>query len=340
MVSVLVAIYNVEEYLPRCIDSLLNQTYSDLEIIMVDDCSTDKSGQICDEYAKSDGRIRVIHHQKNEGLSTVRNTGLDNATGDYVQMVDGDDAFHPRMIEILYNLICSGEYDFSMCYGIKVNDTCLSVDSCVEKWPLKKEEKRVLTCNTCMRNLYLGADLEQQFVPVWNKLFKRAFLNDCRFKKLRDQDSGQDTVFSNSVYQKMTKAVLLPEYLYYWYNRPSSLSDRAGQRYVDFVYCYYESLLEIPQKKKYYRSLCLRRMYRQLTSRIHWAGTPPLLQKAMQNYKYLRKLTHKEYWKNPFIPINEKCAMELFYYFPKSYGAFRYFVDMFGKGVLPRWINN
>ena len=339
MVSVLVAIYNVEDYLPRCIDSLLNQTYPDMEIILVDDCSTDSSGQICDDYAKKDARIRVIHHQKNYGLSTVRNTGLENATGDYVQMVDGDDAFHPKMIELLLDLICNNDCDFSMCYGIRVNDTYTNVKDCMEMWPLRECGGQELTKDICMRNLYLGAGIDLQYVAVWNKLFKRNFCDGFRFKKLRDQDSGQDLVFVNEIYQKMGKALLLPEYLYYWYKRPFSLSDRVGQRYVDFGYCYYEALSRIPKEKKYYRSLCLRRMYRQLITRIRWAGSPALSQRAEQNFKRLRKLTHKEYLLNPDIPIFEKLSMELFYCFPGCYRVFRKCVDKLSNGIIPRWLN-
>ena len=113
MISVIVPIYNVEEYLPTCIESILNQTYKDLEILLIDDGSTDNSGKICDEYAKQDKRCIVIH-QQNKGVSATRNTGLNYATGKYISFVDGDDYIHPQMIEILYNEIRKGDFDFSM----------------------------------------------------------------------------------------------------------------------------------------------------------------------------------------------------------------------------------
>ena len=339
MISVLVAIYNVENYLTRCIDSIIAQTFTDLDIILVDDCSSDNSGFICDEYAKKDSRIKVIHHQKNKGLSTVRNSGLDKAIGDYIYMMDGDDALHPQMIEILYNLINSKNYDFSMCYGVRVKDIDLDVANCQEVWPLKRINPQELNSDLSMRNLYLGSGVDIQFIPIWNKLFKRCFLSGYRFLKLRDGDAGQDIVFNSLIYQKMTKAVLLPEYLYYWYQRSSSLSKRTGERYVNYVYRFLECLNDIPQSATYYRSLCLRRMYRDMICRRHWA---PLshYQLAVSNCKRLRKLTHKEYWKNTDIPLYEKCAMELFYFFPKTYGAFRFVVDKLSKGVLPRWLNS
>lgn len=90
LLSVIVPVYNVEDFLPKCLNSLLNQTYKDLEIILIDDGSTDNSGKICDEYAERDNRIKVIH-QKNQGVSAARNVGLDLSTGDYITFVDSDD---------------------------------------------------------------------------------------------------------------------------------------------------------------------------------------------------------------------------------------------------------
>ena len=105
LISVLVAVYNVEQYLKHCIDSILNQTYKNLEIILVDDCSTDKSGQICDNYAKKDSRVKVIHHKKNECLSGVRNTGIINATGELVSFIDADDYIDPDFYDYLLSIM-------------------------------------------------------------------------------------------------------------------------------------------------------------------------------------------------------------------------------------------
>lgn len=93
MVSIIVPVYNVEEYLSECVDSVLNQTYSDIEVILVDDGSTDQSGNICDEYAEMDSRIKVIH-KKNEGVSAARNTGIETASGERIIFVDSDDCLH------------------------------------------------------------------------------------------------------------------------------------------------------------------------------------------------------------------------------------------------------
>ena len=108
MISVIVPIYKVEKYLRKCVNSIINQTYKDLEIILVDDGSPDNCGQICDEYAEQDSRIIVVH-QKNAGLSAARNAGLEKISGEYVAFVDSDDTIEPQMYETLLAMIKNGQ---------------------------------------------------------------------------------------------------------------------------------------------------------------------------------------------------------------------------------------
>mgnify|MGYP002511105663 CR=1 FL=1 len=122
LISVIVPVYQVSKYIRECVDSLLCQTYRRLEIILVDDGSTDGSGEICDSYAKEDDRIRVIH-QENRGLSAARNTGLDYASGEYVAFVDSDDYVEPAYIEELYRLIVEYRADIAACMFVRVGET-------------------------------------------------------------------------------------------------------------------------------------------------------------------------------------------------------------------------
>ena len=113
-ISVIVPVYNVEQYLERCVDSIINQTYKNLEIILVNDGSTDNSGQLCDELAKKDSRIRVIH-KENGGVSEARNFGVKEISGEYVIFIDSDDYINKRMINVLYSQIKLEEADVSVC---------------------------------------------------------------------------------------------------------------------------------------------------------------------------------------------------------------------------------
>ena len=104
-ISVIVPVYNVEKYLSECLDSIINQTFPDFEIICVNDCSTDKSGNILEDYSRKDNRIKIFYHQFNQGLGAARNTGLKNAHGKYVQFLDSDDYFELTLLVYLENYI-------------------------------------------------------------------------------------------------------------------------------------------------------------------------------------------------------------------------------------------
>lgn len=167
MISVIVPIYNVAPYLRQCVDSILKQTYSDLEVLLVDDGSPDECGKICDEYTKSDHRVRVFHTE-NRGLSAARNVGIENAKGEYLGFVDSDDWIEPDMYEILLKSIQNTNAGISIC-GY-----------------LYESENTQKEC-ACGKNLYSGIDLQLALFEgkinsnVWNKLYRRELFQEIRF---------------------------------------------------------------------------------------------------------------------------------------------------------------
>ena len=322
MVSVIVPIFNVEGYLPRCLESIVTQTYSDLEIILVDDGSTDNSGSICDEYASKDIRIRVIH-QKNSGLPEARNSGLRVAKGDYIIMPDGDDVLNPRMIETLYNLIIIGNYDFSMCYGKMVfTEDGLKSELQQSHTLLSSAE---LNRDSCMKNLYMGGHHKEiQYHVVWNKLYKRELLENVYFS----DTASQDTEFNNRVYQQIVKAICTKEIFYYWIQRPDSITHKGFDlRYVNVVHSYYVCLNKIPQDNDLFRAYCLRRFYRAMPSRIYWTKGGAYHESAKKLCRDMRHRTSKEFRKNRFIPFYERCILYSFNFFPPIYIAFMKSLD-------------
>ena len=170
LVSIIIPVYNVEKYLDKCINSVRNQTYKHLEIILVDDGSIDNSGRICDRYQKVDSRIIVIH-KNNGGLSDARNTALDIVTGDYVLCVDSDDYITKDCVEYLINLLEKTKSDISICQMKKIF----------------AEETR-LDCLKEKINIYENVIAMEQFLyqrlftaSAWCKLYKRQIFKDIRY---------------------------------------------------------------------------------------------------------------------------------------------------------------
>jgi len=170
LISVIVPVYNVEPYLKKCIESIINQTYNNLEIILVDDGSFDKSGEICDEYASIDSRIKVIH-KENGGLSSARNAGINAASGEYLAFVDSDDWIETDMYELLYK-------------SIKENNTALS---CGGRYDVYLNEKKAGLCpheenKISSKEMILKIfETKECDVSFCDKLFHKSLLESIRF---------------------------------------------------------------------------------------------------------------------------------------------------------------
>lgn len=183
LISVIVPVYNVENYLRYSINSILNQTYKNLEIILVNDGSTDKSGEICNEYKEIDDRIKVIHKQ-NGGLADVRNTGITNANGMYIGFVDSDDYIHPSFFEELYNMVTGNNADIAECDFIRINiDDVDNSKNIIEAENAKKEIVTNTETNNEALELLYGPRLKPYIkkVVVWNKLYKKQLFDNIKF---------------------------------------------------------------------------------------------------------------------------------------------------------------
>ena len=146
-ISVIVPVYNVEQYLEKCMESILNQTYKNIEVLLIDDGSTDKSGSICDFYAGKDNRVRV-HHKENEGLSEARNIGVALASANYIVFVDSDDYIVPDMLEVLYNRMQEDKSDLAICNFLYVDESGKSIEDRNEK-----EKELIKECEIIKKEL-------------------------------------------------------------------------------------------------------------------------------------------------------------------------------------------
>ena len=220
-ISVIVPVYNVEPYLRQCIDSILAQTYSNFELILVDDGSPDNCGAICDEYAAKDSRIVVIH-QENRGLSAARNAGLDIMHGEYVTFVDSDDLLHYQALEILHRYL--NLYDADICKGI---GRMFEVDSEVCMTDISDPEIRCLTRHEACREL---CESMNWMVIVCCKLYKSCIFDNIRFPVGKKHE---DEAVMHRVLYLAEKVVSVWERLYYYRQNPTSIMHTYSLTHYD-----------------------------------------------------------------------------------------------------------
>ena len=212
LISIIIPVYNVEQYIRRCVDSILNQTYKNIEVILVDDGSTDNSGVICEEYKKKDLRVKVID-QKNSGAPTARNCGMDASTGKYIYFVDSDDYIHPQTLEILYNIITQKDTDVSACGYEIVYDNKLEFEEITDY------ESRVISNFDLLKKMVNLPEMTYSQV-LWNKLFKREAIGDIRMNPGYVID---DFDFVSRVLFKCRSVAVVDKDLYYYYTNPNGV---------------------------------------------------------------------------------------------------------------------
>lgn len=212
LVSIIVPVYQVEMYLQKCINSICTQTYTQLEIILVNDGSPDNCGVICDRNAMNDSRIRVLH-KKNEGLSSARNAGLDIATGEYIAFVDSDDVIHPRFIEILVELCTRYECDIAQCdfYAVAEDSLYLPLNS--PQFVKIYDRKEALHELCCGNN---GV----KYTVAWNKIYKKKLFEKIRYPYGRIHE---DEFTTYRLLWETKRVAVTNQYLYYYLQRSTSI---------------------------------------------------------------------------------------------------------------------
>ncbi len=216
LISVIIPVYNVEKYLVRCVDSIRAQTYSHLEILLIDDGSTDSSGVLCDETAKEDKRIRVIH-QKNGGLSSARNTGMAHAKGKYISFVDSDDWAKPDMIEYLYSLIQKFHCRMSVCKNVVVkNGHEYSSDAgCEFK----------LSAHDCIESLLYNKEIAGP--SAWAKLYESSLFDTIKWPEGK---LFEDIGTMHQLFEKSGMAACGGLSKYYYFIRDDSITTSSFSR--------------------------------------------------------------------------------------------------------------
>lgn len=278
-VTIIVPVYNVRAYVGECVESLLSQTYTNLEIILVDDGSTDGSGAVCDEYAKKDGRVRVIH-QENQGLSGARNTGLDHAEGEYIAFVDSDDCVMSAFVIKLYKLLRKYHADIAVCgYVREPEKACRQAkrrcgnfgetknksqnDKCVintANAPKIINDTRVTTlCMSSEQMLRRWHGRYKRYETVtWNKLYSASVLNggaDSRKIRFPQGRKHEDVLTSHLIVENANRVVLTTQVLYHYRSRAGSITagTAMGEGVQENLSAQRERM-EFFRKKRYFRA--------------------------------------------------------------------------------------
>ena len=222
--------FNTEPYLQRCVESVIHQTYSNLEIILVDDGSPDRCGEICDRYALQDDRVRVIH-QENQGVSSARNAGMEIMTGEYCFFVDSDDYIDPRTIEILYDRAKATQADL-----VIGNVSVIDEHDHLIKNPAFPVQTITIKDYSDVNFRYSYFYTPGFGIPVWNKLYRVELLRLIRLPFDETLETVQDYLFNLVFYSHHPKIECVNEYTYFYCNYASILSKLHHEKFLRDIY--------------------------------------------------------------------------------------------------------
>lgn len=234
LVSIIIPVYNVENYLNKCLRSVVTQTYSNLEIILVDDGSTDSSPALCDKWEKSDSRIIVLHKQ-NGGLGSARNTGLDRAAGKYICFIDSDDYVEKNMVERLVQESETHDAQIVICG----NDNVQLRNGTYHEISKNSMPKSILENNNAIANGLADLFAHYYAIPAWNKLYRTSLLrlNHMRFNE--HVTVAEDSLFNIPLYKLAERIVSIPDILYHYVSREGSLCNHFNTSWFsDREYAY------------------------------------------------------------------------------------------------------
>ena len=312
-ISVIIPVYNTGTFLKECVDSVLNQTCRDFELLLIDDGSTDGSSEICDKFAKIDKRVKVFH-KKNAGVSSARNLGLEKANGEFVTFVDSDDFIKPSYLQKLCDSIEISGCDIAICGFQAVNDIRDANNDDEPEFNDKDFEIKP------QQEIISGLFSDVLYMTVWGKLYRTVLLKDSRFMS---RNNAEDVEFNSRIFLKTGKIAVIPENLYLWRKHAASLSrSRFSTDQADSLDCYLKALQNMPENESLYHSFALVRLYKViLYSRYNCSRElKPYVEEKINDIK---SKTIDKFLKNRYISIDKKMGLLVFFYIPIAYNFFR-----------------
>lgn len=317
MISVIVPVFNVSRSLAGTLESIKRQTYADVEVILVDDGSTDGSGKICDDFVKEDPRFRVIH-KENRGAYSARNAGLDDSRGEWICFVDADDYLHPEALSTL-NM------------GIKDDVRLVAADF---RYGTPEEGNPFVGCQPypedapvtvisgfdCLSRMFSRSLKDAVWgMTLWNKLYRRDLIKD---KRIRPYKVSEDAFFNFGVFLKADWCTYVRRTTYSYTQYSSSLSHTAiGETALVQLVVYYDMFSELSlytgNHCEEIEGMLLAKLYRKLlTSRYHIENDILLESEWKKLFQTITRSSLRRYYHNPFIPMKEKTFFFLSKVFP------------------------
>ena len=309
LVSIVISVYNIKHYLSRCLYTIVNQAYRNLEIIIVDDGSNDGSESICEDFAHKDERIRVIH-QQNQGVAAARNNGKNVATGKYIMFIDGDDYLHLDAVKTLYEAICHDETcDVAMCDFIRTSSLNEDITAPWDK-PVEIES---LTQHQAISMLLESNRLECTF--LWNKLYRTASLREIEDRSYNISD---DLDFNFRFFLTIDRILWIHRPLYYYVQRPGSTTNNSSSLSVpkSVARVIADNLRAPDDGGNQYRALLLKKLFRKLaeiSGRAWIANEYSTVEPLITEY---RESFQKEFLHHPELNVLERLGISCLLRFP------------------------
>lgn len=305
LISVVVPVYNEEAFLEKCVKSIVNQTYRNLEVILVDDGATDHSGELCDKFAAMDARIQVVH-KKNGGLSDARNAGIDVATGEYLAFVDSDDFIHPKMYETMVKIMEKDQAEMAICKIAHVKE-----DSPVNySLSIPTTSKRMVSGKD-LQNMYFDSRYTQMVVAAWNKIYKREYFEEIRYPKGKIHGDEYTTY---KITYPCSRISIVDAPFYYYVTRDTSIMGTFDEKRFDLLKSYIERMQYFAEHKDAELAGCFAKRFVRMAHQYQVWGQESgkdfsdISQKCKRRFEKVYRDCEKK------IKISAKVRLEIYMY--------------------------
>ena len=316
--SIIVPVYNAEKHLDKTITNILEQTFTDFELLLIDDGSKDCSGDICDNWSKKDSRVKVIH-QENTGVGGARNAGLEVAQGEYIGFVDNDDLIHPQMYEVLLGIAEKENADIVMSFAALVNENEEVRFDSLDLYSINYKKVDALYLYS---SLYSSSITDGPYRSIWNKIYKNSIIGNVRFPLI----GAEDAVFNNRIYGLTEVFVLLDSdvNLYFWIQRQTSQYHDLNSGYqVQMLNSQVQMACELEEAFPEYSYFAKEKAMKiVLSTRYNFRNTQ-FKNQVKKDIKNNIKPLLKTFVSDKRIAFKNKFGFLFFYYLPFTYSLFR-----------------